>query len=117
MPKRIQLLPINDELTVITDDLKKQILSAVPEEMQSKADKLLDALQIFGIYVTKDENKISYIGKSATGSPLLELIKWALSEEKVPLPPDYRLFKKILNETNFLPIKQKKTENKWINLY
>ena len=129
MPKRIQLLPVSDQLILISDDLKKQIVSAVPEEMRAKTDKLLEALQSYGIYVTKDDNKINYLGKSATGSSLLDLIKWALSEEKVPLPPDYRLFKKILTEAklpdNFLPVKQKKEKsnksdtniNQWISLY
>lgn len=131
MPKRIQLLPVNDELIEISDEIKKQILSAVPEEIKAKAEKLLEALQKFGIYVTKDGNKISYLTTSSTGSSLLDLINWSLSEEKVPVPPDYRLFKKILSDANLpenvLPIKHKKKvtfveedkkpNTEWLHLY
>jgi hypothetical protein len=132
MPKRIQLIPLNDELIPLNDDVKKQIISCIPEEMAEKANRLLESMQKAGIYVSKDENRINYIGKAATGSPILDLIRWALSKEKVALPPDYKLFKKILKEidlpANFLPTKEKKSKNvtdvvkntsnsTWINLY
>ena len=138
MPKRLHLIPVDDELLPLSDDLKKQIISALPDEMKPKANQLMEALQKAGVYVSKDAQKINYIGKSATGSPILDLVKWALASEKVALPPDYKLFKKMIKEIDlpgdFLPVKQKPkqkvvntssstnrdnsdNQSKWVSLY